>query len=509
MLNKIKPYHFFTPFACLILLGATWNYDLGVTSDSVTYLEVSRSIKQLNGLKNAEGKTILHWPPVYPAVLALASALTGLDSLRAGKCLHVALIGLLFILFNIILMKVSQVKATWWIANLLLLFSIPLTVFLILWSEGLFMALLLVFILFFVRWIESEKRSLLILSAFIAGILLITRYAAIGLLGGIFIYLLFFYRTNIKEKLLSFLIFMAVLILTVLPWIIYTEVAGNGESIRSFVFHLFSLRDLEDMINTFKSWLLPESFGFGSFILPILLIITVIFLIFIPVKYADIKKQLFFNLLLNKSFMIIMLSMSLSYLFFLLLAITFFDAQTMLDNRMLSPLYLTGLLLIIPLLNWLFSDRRILIAGFIFLFIVISGMSVHSYQVWHDHYLHGRGYTSKYWKDSETLKKLVDLKEYAFYSNGVDVIKLYFPEKAMTVKRLPTWRNPHTLKKNELYEFKKLEMKQLISDGSHILVYFEKITWRDYLIGKEELLDLFKGYRTDRLKDGFIIRSVK
>jgi hypothetical protein len=54
-----------------------------------------------------------------------------------------------------------------------------------------------------------------------------------------------------------------------------------------------------------------------------------------------------------------------------------------------------------------------------------------------------------------------------------------------------------------------LEMRQHILDRNYVLIYFEKITWRDYFVGKEALLDLLKDFQIEQLKDGFIIRSVK
>jgi hypothetical protein len=439
----------------------------------------------------------------------MTSAITGLDSLRAGRYLHIALIGLLFVIFNILLMKVSRVKTTWWIANVLLLFSIPLTVFLMFWSEGLFMVLLLTFILIFIQWTELKKIHLLIISAVIAGIMLMTRYAAAGLIGGIFIYLLFFHKTNLKERLLNFLLFLAVLILTVMPWIIYTLVAGNGKSIRAFAFHPFSLSDLKDLTINLISWLFPESFGITDYFLPVLVIIILGVIILQVFRTGGLKKQFSVFLSSNKNFLFLMLLISVSYIVFLLISITFFDAHTRLNNRILAPLFLTGLLFFIPFLNWLFTVKRIKVTGFILILVIIPGMSAYSFQLWYGHHLKGSGYTSKSWNESETLEKIEAYSGYAFYSNGNDLIRLYYPDKSNAVKSLPIWRSPNTLEENKTFNTNLLEMRQHILDRNYVLIYFEKITWRDYFVGKEALLDLLKDFQIEQLKDGFIIRSVK
>jgi hypothetical protein len=48
-------------------------------------------------------------------------------------------------------------------------------------------------------------------------------------------------------------------------------------------------------------------------------------------------------------------------------------------------------------------------------------------------------------------------------------------------------------------------MKRAVEDGRAIVVYANGITWRDYLIGRKELLDHFDGHESFLLEDGMVI----
>ncbi|NTV84157.1 MAG: hypothetical protein HGA23_07650, partial [Bacteroidales bacterium] len=242
MSRFLKPVIIFPLAAIMLVLIASWRYNLGVTSDSISYIEVSRNIKTMAGVVNDNGKVIKHWPPLYPASLAATSVLTGLDSLEAGKYLNAVVIGLFFVVFNIILKSTVQDKLIIWLSNLLLLFSLPLTVFIMFWSEGLFLLLLLAFLSFFIKWINLKYRYLLIVSAIFAGLMILTRYAGIGLIAGAIIFIVFFHKDKIRARISDLMVFTAFAGLILAPWLLYTRMAGDQEEIRSCVFHPVTLQ---------------------------------------------------------------------------------------------------------------------------------------------------------------------------------------------------------------------------------------------------------------------------
>ena len=125
----------------------------GITPDSVAYQEVALNIMKGRGPVNHQGHFVNHWPPLYPAMLALTALLSGLDLPSAAMLLQ----GLLFFLYILLLFRISrQCK-----------FSPALSVLLVLvccvlpgmfnfsrqMSEGLFNTLLLALLAPLVPWL--------------------------------------------------------------------------------------------------------------------------------------------------------------------------------------------------------------------------------------------------------------------------------------------------------------------------------------------------------------------
>jgi len=496
---------FFPVIACVLIFLASYRYNLGVSSDSAKYIEVSKSIKEMAGVVNNNGKLVQHWPPLYPVVLAISSGLTGLSSLQTGKYLNAIFIALFFVVFNVLLRGISINNFLSVLVNLLLLFSLPLTVFSMFWSEGLFMLLLLTFLVFFLRWIDLDKRHLLIISGIVAGLMILTKYSALGFIGGTLFYLLAFRKDGLKSKLINVLFFTVSMVVILLPWIIYTQIAGEKMMIRTFAFHPVALHHIKEMGRTFSLWILPEYIGLNDYIFPTILIGISLLMLVVIFRYSDYKNTLSNINYFDRNYIILLLTLILSYLLFLFISISFFDAQTPLDNRILSPLFPLILLFISPFLRWIFHDQRLRILCLIIITVLILSTSVNSYKAWHSHYLNGKGYTSNYWKNSETLQRIDEFDDYIVYSNGPDVYKLYYNGNKKSIFILPSRKNPNSLIKNEYYDLILSKMKKSIETGNSVLIYFEKVNWRKSHPPKEELQELLKDFDIIQFKDGFAI----
>lgn len=66
---------------------ATSSYGPGIAPDSVTYLAAARSLVTSGHLRMPTGEPFTLWPPLFPAVLALGSAISGLDAEPVGRFL--------------------------------------------------------------------------------------------------------------------------------------------------------------------------------------------------------------------------------------------------------------------------------------------------------------------------------------------------------------------------------------------------------------------------------------
>jgi len=175
-------------------------------------------------------------------------------------------------------------------------------------------------------------------------------------------------------------------------------------------------------------------------------------------------------------------------------SISFYDAWTPLDNRMLSPLFPFILLLIILFLQILKEQRQRLVLYSTMLFLFLS-FSSSIFPIYQNHYENGSGYTKKKWTQSQTVEYLKDKNsDITTYSNGIEIGELHIQKGFLLLPRLS----------EDLY-FKK--MKKEVFSGKAQIVFFKEVNWRNYVVSEQKLMEIFEDEDFLRFEDGFIIRK--
>jgi hypothetical protein len=178
----------------IIILKATALYGLGITPDSIHYLGCAENLRAGKGYLDYDGTPYTHWPPLFPSLMALLS-LTGIGPYVSGRIINALSFGGIIFLSGILIHQ--RIK------SFLLAIAGTLTVFLsstllkdctCLWSESVFIVLIIAFIYYITLYLEKERLRLLILAAVFAAISCLQRYAGLTAIiaGGILI--LFFNR---------------------------------------------------------------------------------------------------------------------------------------------------------------------------------------------------------------------------------------------------------------------------------------------------------------------------
>ncbi len=156
---------------------------IGVSPDSVTYIAATRHMLAGNGFKSFDFFPVVDFPFAYPFFLTVISFLTRLDPVQFGALLNGFLFGtLLYICGGI--MNGFQKPSSWYKRILLLciLFSPALQeVYSMIWSETLFLLLILLFIISITRYLEQSSLRWLLISAVVCALVCLTRYAGIFL----------------------------------------------------------------------------------------------------------------------------------------------------------------------------------------------------------------------------------------------------------------------------------------------------------------------------------------
>lgn len=270
--------------------------------------------------------------------------------------------------------------------------------------------------------------------------------------------------------------FTAVSLTPLTLWLIRNSLVANSVTNRTLAFHPVQRSAILTAIYTFGLWVLP---GIQTTLVTGLLFVCLIGLVFI------------LQFRLNRSIPVILIWCGLFilvYCGFLIASITFVDAHTPLDIRILFPVYAVSLICILGGLANLMPRLkaipfvRVLPLGVCLAYLVLNMIA--GSQMLNTIYNNGQGYTSQSWHQSELMSQAFLLSENAtLYSNVPDAI--YFVRDAV-VQGIPLKAFATSLQKNDSYT---IDFEAMVED-MHLnqakIVYFNRVS-RWYLPTQAEL----------------------
>ena len=169
-------------FVCIImafLFSRYFRWQVGVGYDSVIYLNGAKSLAAGNGF--AQNSTpITHYPPLYPASVALVSLITGKDIIPSATLAVVILYGLNIFLAGILAWRVTDSTLAG-IGISLVAAILPgfVNMHLEAMSEPLFFVFLLSTLIFLMEYFRSGKLVWAILAGLFGGLSVLTRYIGV------------------------------------------------------------------------------------------------------------------------------------------------------------------------------------------------------------------------------------------------------------------------------------------------------------------------------------------
>lgn len=393
---------------------------IGISGDSVVYLDAARNIMKGLGFVNAIGgeyTPITHYPPLFPIILSFLGRL-GIDLQIAARWLNAFLFGATILLVGIILRRYTC-NSTYvpLLGSFLTLTSASmLDVHTMAHSEPLFLFFTISGLYLLAVYIENKKMARLLASAGAFSIAFLSRYigGALVLTGTIVI--LSLSRNSHRKRIVDSVIFIAVSIFPMVFFIIRNfHVSGQATS-RSLAFHPITLNHLHAMMITFSSWLLPGSDRFT--ILPAQDVITAVVLITLIIGMAVLAKYLCKKTKKNESSHLESNPATLTRLFIIyiiiyiasiILSASLFDRIIPFDNRIFAPLFIPGLIIVLFLLHRLFlsSVRQRIKSTFLILSVVFACFYLASGVVWiiYSHN-NGRGLIGRSYQYHQILAEL-------------------------------------------------------------------------------------------------------
>ena len=486
---------------------------VGVSPDSVIYLSAADSILAGHGLRSiafhftpsvAIGKPLAAFPPTYPLLLSLSGILST-DRLNGARWLHSVLFAANLCLVAMIL-SLATARSAWAILCAILLFlssSSLLEIHTMAWSEPPFILFLLLALLFLMLHIRSPNYLFLLGSSLAASLALTTRYAGVTILAPMIFTILLVGNGPLRDRVRDGLILVGIGTFPLAIWLLRNVVEADSATNRSWAIHPIGVSTLNNIASSLLVFFVP--FTDHAYLKTLLLFMCggLVLAGIVPALRDRVRREQ--SEKMNAAAQVFAASFVVTYLLFLVAYNSLINPAVELGSRVLSPVYVFGIILVISVMHKLsrFESRPMLWRGFLLVsFAVASVNVVHAAFFAVERHHNGRGYMSREWIGSESIQYLKSWSDSrAIYSNGIDVTDFLAKKEAL---RIPAKVDPTNGKKNFEFERDMNILRNELIQNRAVVVYLDKITWRWYLPTKDELESVYKLPVLVRLSDGVI-----
>ena len=477
-------------FAIIILY--TSHGGIGISPDSTVYMSAAENFHNNGHFSEFADNPVTDFPIFYPFFLSLIMWITSLKPLIFAPYLNAALFGTVIFLSGVTMEK-FKFKSKWYKAAILSCIVLSpglLEDYSMLWSETIFILLLLFFIIKLNDYLRSNSTKALIIAALLTSLAAITRYAGITIIGagGILILL---HQSILRKRIKDFFLFsiissLPLAINLLVNYSLSETLTGGREKSETTL-----AQNIHNLGKVFCDWL-PFSFQHYS--------IATILAFLVIIGLATICVKTFFRHRVIDGLVNISAAFSLVYVLFMIV-IASISRQEDLNSRFLTPAF-------IPLLwsgsNWIVSSYQrtkkfflLILGAILFLCFQYNQLKADA-ENWDGIKDAGiPGYTEDPWRYSETVQYIQQnissfQKDFTIYSDAPGAI-YFFTER-------PGLLLPHKDSKDEQEEF--------LNDNKCYVIWFNDGKDND-VIEQSFLTDVKKMKLIKQLSDGEIYMTDK
>jgi 4-amino-4-deoxy-L-arabinose transferase-like glycosyltransferase len=381
----------------------------------------------------ASNGPVTHFPPGFPGVLAFIGLVTNLDPVRGARALNGLLFGLNIALTGWVGWRMTRSRIAGVLAAALtLLNSSLLYIHTRAMSEPLYIFLMLLSFLLLDYYFERSRNYWLIALGFTLGWAYLARYAAVSLLATMIAVLLVLHKSW-RKRLESVLILSLSAFPWIIGWSIRNRIMGGSFTNRVLGWHPVNFENWGLGVKTFMEFLVPlrsarKALGQIPASYEIILIVIGVSLLawvlykglpyfFRPAQVARPDVLSFTNALYI-----------IAYMSVLVLTMTLFDPATKFQVRILSPTYISFILLSMALGTWLWRKKHLLwkpilvvcVAGLLFMFADSQVAAVQDFRKG------GEAFAGEKWFASDAIAALQQIPpDVLILSNEPGVVYLY------------------------------------------------------------------------------------
>jgi hypothetical protein len=500
-----------------VLYATATKFGIGLDSDSAVYIGAARSLLEGEGLRiyYGSGPPIGTWAPMFPLALGLIGTM-GVDPVDGARVLNAALFGAAILLVGLALWRYTQGSLFIPLfGSFLVVCSVDmLKIYSMAWSEPLFLFACTVALLLAAAFIDTSRRSLLIGCSVAIGIAYLSRYAGIVLVVTVMMGIVLFGKNAPYRRIRDSILLGVLSSLPIVLWPIINSFHDNSTTIREISFHPIIRNNSEKGLSTVLAWVLPDRVvdwlmpGGAWFALALMSVLLVGAMVVRQRERGKGSSEVATQQPLQSLpwFLFIFI---VTYIVFLIAVISFVDGDIRLYYRLLSPVFLTGVLLIMCLgYDLLFVKRNCPKSQMVvvLLAVVFGGATLYQAGTWvQEARAEGLGYSSAAWWSSELVELVRKIPPHmSIYTNRHEVIYLMTGKKST---RIPIKWNTHKHRPKRDYQRKLSDMKEQVIKEDAVVVYFQGEE-RGFLAPEKELIESMPLKLAQIARDGRIYRVI-
>ncbi|MEW6651144.1 MAG: glycosyltransferase family 39 protein [Chloroflexota bacterium] len=490
-------------FSAVSLYYYTTTRGVGASPDSAVYIGVANNLLAGMGLQipfgNDLNTPLTQYPPLYPALIAL-TGIFSTDYPQSIRFLNLLLLSANLMVFWLFAKKITSPNVSF--ASLLIAPSSAaigiLTIHIMAWSEALFILLGFGGLYFFATTPVNRMDYRFWVGALLLGLSALTRYAGIAFIFSAFVFMLLHPGINKIARRIQLATGVAVIgLLLPLIWLIYNQISHENAINRSISFHPMQINSAATAIQTVSGWIfLPDGWSVwlkGAILLVALTIIA--WAIYRLIRRSQGESPRIALLLVV--FLVV-------YVLFLVVSISWVDANTPLDNRILSPVFISTLLLFGFVTNGfqrLLRHQLLPIASFALLIYPIVSLS-YNYSILENAHQRGIGFFSTAWAQSEAIAWVKQKPaRLMVFSNSPEAIYLNAGVSALPLpKKMELMKN----QTNPDYAGQLIAIGESVQSGESAILFFNAVASRN-LPSRYELISLSLTSNIVEFQDGFLI----
>ncbi|HHW30959.1 MAG TPA: hypothetical protein GXX20_04685 [Clostridiaceae bacterium] len=490
--------------AILVVICAS-KYGPAISTDSVAYIYSAKSLLAGEGyVYFGYQSAFIQWPPLYPSLLALFIAL-GIEGWSAALYINAVIFSGVIFLTGLWLLKNSRSHVIAFLGSLSVLFSIPVFhVSKYVWSEPLFILLILLFIIHIGEYLKNQKVLDFYLAAIFSSLAFLTRYSGvIVVLAGCAVLLL--KRNKWFDKIKDIIVFGLISGLPWLLWVVRNYMVSSTLMGARTPSNYTLRQNISFALKTISSWFIPGSVlqNFLSYgivpALAIAMLILGIALYVTPLLADGIKKISD----LRETFIPVAapLAIIVFYIPYLVISASSIAFDTI-DDRLMSPVFVPLVLILLYVLALILNtiddskNKRInlyFLSGILLIFLIYPAVKVVGNV--RQSITEGAGvFSTDRWHNSDLINYIKENPlNGAIYSNNPDAIYVISGLTAM-----------YTPKKNSLYEYGLEKFKDSLTGNFNSYIVWFNGNNPGTIYNVEELGLYFKIEPVKELSDGII-----